>query len=73
MQPLHNQPEYSVSEIAGAIKRVVEDNFAQVRVRGEISKITVNSASGHGYITMKDDKSVLDAVCWRGTLAKLCI
>lgn len=67
----HNQPEYSVSEISGHIKRVVEDTFGFVRVRGEISKASTNAASGHCYITLKDAKAVLDAVCWKGTMAKL--
>lgn len=67
----HNVTEYSVSEIAGAVKRTVEENFGYVRVRGEISKAGVNSASGHCYITLKDDKAVLEAVCWKGTMAQL--
>ena len=71
MEFVHNQPEYSVSEIAGHIKRVVEDTFGFVRVRGEISKVSVNASSGHAYLSLKDDKAVLDAVCWRGTMAKL--
>ena len=71
MASLTNTPEYSVSDIAARIKRVVEDNFGYVRVRGEISKATVNAASGHCYLTMKDEKSVLDAVCWKGTMARL--
>lgn len=73
MQPSHNQPEYSVSEIAGALKRVVEDTFAYVRVRGEISKFAVNAGSGHAYLSLKDDKAVLDAVCWRGVVSRLSI
>lgn len=71
MEFQHNQPEYSVSEISSRIKRVVEDNFGYVRVRGEISKITVNQGSGHAYLTLKDDKAVLDSVCWKGTMSKL--
>ncbi len=67
----HNQPEYSVSEISGHLKRMVEDTFGFVRVRGEISKASVNAASGHCYLTMKDDKAVLDAVCWKGVMSKL--
>ena len=67
----HNATEYSVSEIAGAVKRMVEDHFGYVRVRGEISRPNVNQASGHCYLTLKDDKAVLDAVCWKGTMAKL--
>lgn len=71
MEFVHNQPEYSVSEIAGHVKRVVEDTFGFVRVRGEVSKVSINATSGHAYLSLKDDKAVLDAVCWRGTLSKL--
>lgn len=66
----HNQLEYSVSEIAGAIKRVVEDAFGHVRLRGEISGLKV-AASGHMYLTLKDDKAVIDGVCWKGTASSL--
>ncbi len=71
MSFVHNQPEYSVSEIAGQVKRVVEETFGHVRVRGEISAAKVNAASGHCYLTLKDDKAVLDAVCWKGTMSRL--
>lgn len=71
MSFVHNQPEYSVSEIAGHVKRMVEETFGYVRVRGEISRPNVNASSGHCYLTLKDDKAVLDAVCWKGTMAKL--
>ncbi len=71
MSFVHNQPEYSVSEIAGHVKRMVEDTFGHVRVRGEVSKTSINAASGHCYLSLKDDKAVLDAVCWKGTMAKL--
>lgn len=67
----HNQPEYTVSEISGHIKRVVEDTFGMVRVRGEISKVSVNAASGHAYLSLKDDKAILEAVCWKGTYLRL--
>jgi len=65
----HNQFAYSVSEIAGALKRVVEDNFGHVRVRGEISGLKV-AASGHAYLTLKDQDAVLDAVCWKGNISR---
>ncbi|HEY4123159.1 MAG TPA: exodeoxyribonuclease VII large subunit [Rhizomicrobium sp.] len=67
-----NLPEFSVSEIAGALKRVVEDTFPFVRVRGEISGLKFHS-SGHVYFDLKDDKAVLNAVIWRGTAQKLKI
>jgi exodeoxyribonuclease VII large subunit len=71
MSFVHNQPEYSVSEIAGHVKRMVEETFGFVRVRGEISKASVNAASGHCYLSLKDERAVLDAVIWKGTMSKL--
>lgn len=71
MSFISNQPEYTVSEIAGHVKRMVEDTFGFVRIRGEISKTSVNAGSGHCYLTLKDDKAVLEAVCWKGTMSKL--
>jgi len=65
-----NLPEFSVSELAGALKRVVEDSFPFVRIRGEISGLKFHS-SGHVYFDLKDDKAVLNAVIWRGTAQKL--
>ncbi len=50
---------------------MVEDTFGFVRVRGEVSQPNVNSGSGHCYLKLKDDKAVLEAVCWKGTMAKL--
>jgi exodeoxyribonuclease VII large subunit len=61
-----NLPEYSVSEIAAALKRTVEDQFPFVRVRGEISGLKV-AASGHVYFDLKDDKAVLNAIIWKQT------
>jgi exodeoxyribonuclease VII large subunit len=65
-----NLPEYSVSELSASLKRTVEDAFPFVRVRGELSKVAFHS-SGHVYFTLKDDKAVLDAVCWRMNVQRL--
>jgi exodeoxyribonuclease VII large subunit len=59
-----NLPEYSVSEIANALKRTVEDSFPFVRVRGEISGLKA-AASGHTYFDLKDEKAVLNAIIWK--------
>ena len=67
-----NLPEFSVSELSGALKRPVEDAFPFVRVRGEISGLKFHS-SGHVYFDLKDEKAVLNAVIWRGTAQKLKI
>jgi exodeoxyribonuclease VII large subunit len=61
-----NSPALSVSELSGALKRSVEDSFSHVRVRGEISGFK-RVASGHSYLTLKDDRACLDAVVWKGT------
>lgn len=64
--------EFSVSEISNKLKQVVEGNFSYVRVRGELSRVTV-AKSGHIYTSLKDDQAVLDAICWRGTAGSLSI
>ncbi len=68
--PRANTPEYSVSELAGALKRTVEAAYGYVRVRGEISGWK-RAASGHCYLCLKDDAAVIDAVMWKATAAAL--
>src|SRR5471032_2018920 len=65
-----NLPEFSVTELSAALKRAVEDQFAMVRVRGEISGLKFHS-SGHVYFDLKNDKAVLNAVIWRGVAGRL--
>ena len=67
-----NAHEYTVSEISGAVKRVIEGEFANVRVRGEISRVS-RPASGHLYFDLKDDRSVIAAVSWKGQAAKMSV
>lgn len=67
-----NIPELSVSDLSSALKRTLEDAFGRVRVRGELSKVSF-PASGHMYSALKDDASVIDAVCWRTQLPRLKI
>lgn len=66
-----NVAEFSVSEISGALKRMVEDAFGHVRVRGEISGYRGPHSSGHAYFSLKDDRSRIEAVIWRGVFSKL--
>ncbi|HEY0446296.1 MAG TPA: exodeoxyribonuclease VII large subunit [Allosphingosinicella sp.] len=65
--PGDNAPAQSVSELAMALKRTVEDSFGHVRVRGEISGFK-RHASGHCYFTMKDERACIDAVIWKGSV-----
>lgn len=66
----HNVAEFSVGEIATAVKRTLEGNFSRIRVRGEISRPNYHT-SGHLYLTLKDADAVIDGVCWRGTVGRL--
>ncbi|APZ99565.1 exodeoxyribonuclease VII large subunit [Sphingopyxis sp. QXT-31] len=68
--PGDNAPELSVSQLSAAIKRTVEDGFARVRVRGELSG-TKRAASGHFYAALKDDNALIDMVMWKGQAARL--
>ena len=65
-----NAPEFSVSEISGAVKRTVEGAFSHVRVRGEVGRLS-RPRSGHIYLDLKDDRSVLAGVIWKGVSARL--
>ncbi len=67
-----NIHEYTVSELSGAVKRAIEDNFGLVRVRGELGRVT-RAASGHVYLDLKDEKSVISSVMWKGTADRLTI
>jgi exodeoxyribonuclease VII large subunit len=66
-----NAAEFTVSEISGAVKRLVEDSFGNVRVRGEISGYRGPHSSGHAYFGLKDANAKIDAVIWKGAMAKL--
>ena len=68
--PGNNAPEFTVSEISGAVKRVLEGEFGRVRVRGEIGRVS-RPSSGHLYFDLKDDRSIIAAVTWKGQAAKL--
>ena len=65
-----NLVELTVSELSGQVKRLVEDSFGRVRVRGELGRVS-RPASGHVYFDVKDEKAVLSGVMWKGTAQKL--
>lgn len=67
-----NAPEFTVSELSGKVKSFIETEFSYVRVRGELGRVST-PASGHIYLDLKDDKSVISGVIWRGKAASLSI
>ncbi|MCJ2082401.1 exodeoxyribonuclease VII large subunit [Methylobacterium sp. J-090] len=69
--PVSNVPEWSVGDLASALKRTLEDAFGHVRLRGEISGFRGQHGSGHAYFSLKDGTARIDAVVWKGTFARL--
>lgn len=59
------KPILSVTEISLSLKSCVEQIFGDIRVRGEVIGVK-KAPSGHTYFSLKDNDSVLSAVCWRG-------
>ncbi|MEM8945172.1 MAG: exodeoxyribonuclease VII large subunit [Planctomycetota bacterium] len=70
MRASAEQQVLSVTQITNRLKGIVEQNFADVWVGGEISNFS-RPQSGHCYLTLKDDTAQLRAVIWRGTAARL--
>ncbi len=68
---LNNVVEWTVSELSAALKKTVEDNYGYVRVRGEVSGFKGASPSGHVYFRLKDEKSVLEGVIWKGVWGRM--
>src|ERR1700742_2313289 len=65
-----NIPEFSVSEISGAVKRTLEGAFGRVRVRGEITDLK-RSPSGHIYFSLKDEGAKIAGVVWKSAVPRL--
>ena len=59
-----------MSQLSTALKRMVEQGFGHVRVRGEISGFK-RAASGHLYLALKDADAVIDGVMWKGNAARV--
>ena len=66
-----NAPEVSVSDLSGALKRTIEDQFGFVRVRGEVSGWRGPHSSGHCYFSLKDATARIDAVIWTGVCGRM--
>ena len=68
--PASNAAEYTVSELSGAVKKVIEGEFGLIRVRGEVGRVS-RPASGHLYFDLKDDRNVIAAISWKGQVARM--
>jgi len=59
-----NIPQFTVSEFSSSIKRLVEDAFGYVKIKGEISGFK-RATSGHIYFNLKEKDSLITAVLFR--------
>lgn len=69
--PATNLVEYTVSELAFALRKTVEEAYGLVRLRGEISDFKGRHGSGHCYFKLKDEGAAIEAVIWKGTFQRL--
>lgn len=60
----------TVSELTLKIKNLLESNFTDVLVEGELSNVK-QSRNGHYYFTVKDEDAQLPCVIWRSTAERL--
>ena len=60
----------TVTEITEKIKGLLEQNFRDILVEGEISNVN-QSRNGHYYFTVKDDNAQLPCVIWRSTAQRM--
>lgn len=62
-----------VSQINTYIKSIIDDdiNLKNIYITGEISNFTNHYRTGHLYFTLKDEKSAVKAVMFRGSAARL--
>ncbi len=62
--------EFTVSRLSALIKRSIETNFGNIKLTAEVSALKIHS-SGHAYFSLKDEKAVIDAICWKSTLQEI--
>ena len=61
---------YTVTELTLKVKNLLEDNFPNVWISGEVSNFK-EAASGHCYFSIKDNSAVISAVLFKGSLNSL--
>ena len=72
MNILSNIEKFTVSQLNYSIKNLIENKFQIVSVIGEVSQVKKHG-SGHIYFSLKDEESVISAICWRSVVPRLKI
>jgi len=66
----NTNPAFTVSQLTSIISEVLQTNFRNITIEGEISNYKP-SAAGHVYFTLKDSNAALSAVIFKGSLFRL--
>ena len=64
------KPPLTITALTRALKQMVGVQFGDIRVEGEIASFTAHR-SGHWYFTLKDPRSVINAVMFRGMIQRM--
>ena len=56
---------WTVSQLTDRIQGVLETEFLDVWVEGEVSNLRLMPSSGHWYFSLKDEKAQIRAVVWK--------
>tara|TARA_Y100000591_G_scaffold333078_1_gene373510 strand:+ start:4454 stop:5812 length:1359 start_codon:yes stop_codon:yes gene_type:complete len=67
-----NIREYGVIQLSHEIKRSLEENFGYIRLRGEVSGLSISKA-GHVFLSLKEKNDLIEAVIWPDKFQKLDI
>jgi len=63
---------YSVSQLNSATRQMLEGNFSQIWLTGEISNFT-QPVSGHWYLTLKDENAQVRGAMFRMKYMSLAV
>ena len=72
MDNLSNIAKFTVTQLNNSIKNLIENNYQIIKISGEICQVNKHS-SGHIYFSLKDEDSIISAICWRSTVPRLNI
>jgi exodeoxyribonuclease VII large subunit len=62
---------YSVTELSNQLRDTLRGTFGDILVQGEVADFKGIHRSGHLYFALKDEKSQVRAVMWKGALQKV--
>ena len=65
-----NIREYGVIELSQEIKKSLEENFGYIRLRGEVSGLSVSKA-GHVFLSLKEQNDLIEAIIWPDKFQKI--